>query len=134
MGEDVRAKIGDCACNIQVKFQALICSGNRQGDPCPPDTLSLRPWKTGLRGHSTGRCWNWILCGEGWSLLLPARKLSQRQADNGAHLYQTPPAARKFYTSKVEELGKNLQDLEVIVQQKNGNLRVVEDGELQLRD
>ena len=43
--------------------------------------------------------------------------------------YQTPAAARAFYTSKVEELGKNLGDLEGIVQQKNGNLRVVEDGE-----
>ena len=30
----------------------------------------------------------------------------------------------------MEELGKNLGELEVIVQQKNGNLRVVEDGEL----
>ncbi|KAG6997828.1 hypothetical protein G7Y79_00037g073460 [Physcia stellaris] len=41
---------------------------------------------------------------------------------------QTPPAARQFYVSKVEELGKNLGELEAIVQQKNGNLRVVEDG------
>jgi hypothetical protein len=42
---------------------------------------------------------------------------------------QTPKAAREFYTAKVEELGKNLQELEGIVQQKNGQLRVVEDGE-----
>ncbi|KAL8831743.1 MAG: hypothetical protein Q9191_000671 [Dirinaria sp. TL-2023a] len=40
---------------------------------------------------------------------------------------QTPPAARDFYTAKVEELGKNLQDLEGIRQQKNGHLNVVED-------
>jgi len=42
---------------------------------------------------------------------------------------QTPKAAREFYTAKVEELGKNLQELEGIVQQKNGQLRIVEDGE-----
>lgn len=42
---------------------------------------------------------------------------------------QTPQAAREFYTGKVDELGKNLQDLEGIVQQKNGHLRIVEDGE-----
>ena len=41
---------------------------------------------------------------------------------------QTPPAARQFYTAKVEELGKNLKDLETIVQGKQGNLTVVEDG------
>ncbi|KAI4103947.1 MAG: hypothetical protein LQ339_004064 [Xanthoria mediterranea] len=39
----------------------------------------------------------------------------------------TPPAARQFYTAKVEELGKNLKDLEIIVQGKQGNLTVVED-------
>lgn len=43
--------------------------------------------------------------------------------------YQTPPAAQDFYKRKVEELGKNLQDLEKIVQGKQGNLTVVEDGE-----
>ncbi|KAL8795221.1 MAG: hypothetical protein Q9195_002232 [Heterodermia aff. obscurata] len=42
-------------------------------------------------------------------------------------IIKTPAAARTFYSSKVEELGKNLGDLEAIVQQKNGNLRVVED-------
>ena len=41
---------------------------------------------------------------------------------------QTPPAAREFYSRKVEELGKNLQDLEKIVHGKQGNLNVVEDG------
>lgn len=42
---------------------------------------------------------------------------------------QTPPAAREFYSRKVDELGRNLQDLEKIVQGKQGNLNVVEDGE-----
>ena len=41
---------------------------------------------------------------------------------------QTPPAARDYYARKVEELGKNLQDLEKIVQGKQGNLNMVEDG------
>ena len=45
---------------------------------------------------------------------------------------QTPPAAREFYSRKVEELGRNLQDLEKIVQGKQGNLNVVEDGESSL--
>ncbi len=45
------------------------------------------------------------------------------------HVRQTPPAAREFYSRKVEELGRNLQDLEKIVQGKQGNLGVVEDGE-----
>ena len=44
-------------------------------------------------------------------------------------MIQTPPAAREFYSRKVEELGKSLQDLEKIVQGKQGNLSVVEDGE-----
>ena len=42
---------------------------------------------------------------------------------------QTPSAARDFYSRKVEEVGKNLLDLEKIVQGKQGNLAVVEDGE-----
>lgn len=46
--------------------------------------------------------------------------------------YQTPPAAREFYSRKVEELGRNLLDLEKIVQGKQGNLNVVEDGECSL--
>ncbi|KAI4191352.1 MAG: hypothetical protein L6R41_000139 [Letrouitia leprolyta] len=37
---------------------------------------------------------------------------------------QTPSEARKFYSSKVDELGQNL---EAIVQGKQGNLNVVED-------
>ena len=44
-------------------------------------------------------------------------------------MVQTPSAAREFYSRKVEELGKNLLDLEKIVQGKQGNLNVVEDGE-----
>jgi len=52
---------------------------------------------------------------------------------------QSTKDAAKFYTTKVEELGSNLKDLESIVQGKSNNLRVVEDGkqsrnmELELR-
>ena len=49
-----------------------------------------------------------------------------------ARLFQTPPAAREFYSRKVEELGRNLLDLEKIVQGKQGNLNVVEDGKISL--
>ncbi|KAF6234456.1 hypothetical protein HO173_007489 [Letharia columbiana] len=45
----------------------------------------------------------------------------------GFYVEKTPPAAREFYSRKVEELGRNLQDLERIVQGKQGNLSVVED-------
>ena len=45
---------------------------------------------------------------------------------------QTPSAAREFYSRKVEELGRNLLDLEKIVQGKQGNLGVVENGECAL--
>ncbi|KAL2059668.1 hypothetical protein ABVK25_000961 [Lepraria finkii] len=45
----------------------------------------------------------------------------------GFYVEKTPPAAQDFYSRKVEELGRNLQDLEKIVQGKQGNLNVVED-------
>ncbi|KAI4277125.1 MAG: hypothetical protein LQ337_001998 [Flavoplaca oasis] len=54
-------------------------------------------------------------------------KLPDRRARADWKDTQTPPAARQFYTAKVEELGKNLKDLETIVQGKQGNLTVVED-------
>ena len=50
----------------------------------------------------------------------------------GFYVEKTPPAAQTFYKGKVEELGKNLGDLEQIVQGKQGNLGVVEDGECML--
>jgi len=54
---------------------------------------------------------------------------TQRNAMAETRKYQTPPAAQDFYKRKVEELGKNLVDLEKIVQGKQRNLGVVEDGE-----
>ena len=48
----------------------------------------------------------------------------------GFYVEKTPDAATKFYKAKVEELGKNLGELEKIVGAKQGNLNMVEDGEL----
>lgn len=45
----------------------------------------------------------------------------------GFFVEKTPTAAREFYTRKVAEIGRNLQDLETIVSTKQSNLRVVED-------
>ena len=45
----------------------------------------------------------------------------------GFYVEKTPPAAQDFYRRKVEELTKNLGDLEKIVQGKQQNLGVVED-------
>lgn len=39
-------------------------------------------------------------------------------------------SAEKFYDGKVEELGANLKDLELIVQRKQTNARTVEESEL----
>ncbi|KAL8736252.1 MAG: hypothetical protein Q9166_000407 [cf. Caloplaca sp. 2 TL-2023] len=65
------------------------------------------------------------------SLYVPGRLASTETVlvdiGTGFYVEKTPPAARQFYTSKVEELGKNLKDLETIVQGKQGNLTAVED-------
>ena len=41
---------------------------------------------------------------------------------------QSTKDATRFYEAKVDELGSNLKNLEGIIGQKSGNLRVVEDG------
>lgn len=41
---------------------------------------------------------------------------------------QSTKDAISFYKEKVDDLGKNLIDLEKIVQGKGGNLKVIEDG------
>ncbi|KAL8962181.1 MAG: hypothetical protein Q9193_001381 [Seirophora villosa] len=51
----------------------------------------------------------------------------EKREGTGFYVEKTPPAAQLFYTSKVDELGKNLKDLEKIVQGKQGSLNVVED-------
>ena len=46
----------------------------------------------------------------------------------GFYVEKKPDAAQTFYKNKVEELGKNLTELEKLVQGKQGNLGAVEDG------
>lgn len=45
----------------------------------------------------------------------------------GFYVEKSTDDAKKFYSSKVEELGKNVKDLENIVNGKANNLRVVEE-------
>jgi hypothetical protein len=42
---------------------------------------------------------------------------------------QTTKDAIKFYNGKVEDLGKNLGELEKVIGGKSENVRIVEDGE-----
>ena len=45
----------------------------------------------------------------------------------GFYVEKTLDQAIKFYEGKVEEVGKNVKDLETIVNQKSQSLRVVEE-------
>ena len=45
----------------------------------------------------------------------------------GFYVEKTTDDAQKFYNGKIEELGKNIKDLENIVNGKANNLRVVEE-------
>lgn len=45
----------------------------------------------------------------------------------GFYVEKSPADAEKFYSGKIEELGKNIKDLENIVNSKANNLRVVEE-------
>ncbi|KAI9644478.1 subunit of tubulin prefoldin [Ciborinia camelliae] len=45
----------------------------------------------------------------------------------GFYVEKSTKDATKFYESKVEEIGTNLKDLEIIVNNKSNSLRVVED-------
>ena len=45
----------------------------------------------------------------------------------GFYVEKTTADAEKFYAGKVEELGKNMKDLENIVNGKGQNLRMVEE-------
>ena len=45
----------------------------------------------------------------------------------GFYVEKTTQDAEKFYTGKVDELGKNIKDLENIVNGKANNLRMVEE-------
>ena len=45
----------------------------------------------------------------------------------GFYVEKTTDDAQKFYSGKIEELGKNIKDLENIVNGKANNLRLVEE-------
>ena len=45
---------------------------------------------------------------------------------------KTTQDAIKFYNGKVDDLGKNLTELEKVIGGKNENIRVVEEGEFKL--
>ena len=79
--------------------------------------------------------WSWWISERGSTLrrsVILQREVWERRRADVRGVIQTPPAAREFYSRKVEELGKSLLDLEKIVQGKQGNLSVVEDGEFTL--
>ena len=46
----------------------------------------------------------------------------------GFYVEKTTADALKFYNGKVDDLSKNLAELEKVVQSKNENLRIVEEG------
>ncbi|KAL8693383.1 MAG: hypothetical protein Q9218_001775 [Villophora microphyllina] len=98
-----QAKFRDCIKSIQ---EGIEKGGERKGTPI---LVPLTP-----------------------SLYVPGKLASTEMVlvdiGTGFYVEKTPPAARQFYTAKVEELGKNLKDLETIVQGKQGNLTVVDDG------
>lgn len=52
----------------------------------------------------------------------------------GFYVEKNTKDATTFYEGKVEELGRNVKDLEQIVNSKSQNLRVVEEGECILLD
>jgi prefoldin alpha subunit len=47
----------------------------------------------------------------------------------GFYVEKSTADAIKFYNGKVDDLSKNLGDLEKVVQGKNENLRIVEEGQ-----
>ena len=48
----------------------------------------------------------------------------------GFYVEKSVADAKAFYDGKVQDIGSNLKDLEKVIQNKSGNLRVVEDGTL----
>jgi hypothetical protein len=51
----------------------------------------------------------------------------------GFYVEKSAADAIKFYNAKVDDLSKNLGDLEKVVQGKNENLRIVEEGSYRYR-
>jgi hypothetical protein len=71
------------------------------------------------------------------SLYVPA-KLSDPEhvlvdVGTGYYVEKKTEDAMTFYKGKVEAIGKNLKDLDAVMQQKSGNLRMVEEGTFSMR-
>lgn len=65
------------------------------------------------------------------SLYVPGKLADEKHVivdvGTGFYVEKTTDDAQKFYSVKVEELGKSIKDLENIVNGKANNLRVVEE-------
>lgn len=65
------------------------------------------------------------------SLYVPGKLADERNVlvdiGTGFYVEKTTSDAEKFYNGKIEELGKNIKDLENIVNGKANNLRLVEE-------
>ena len=65
------------------------------------------------------------------SLYVPGKLADEKHVlvdiGTGFYVEKTTSDAQKFYSGKIEELGKNIKDLENIVNGKANNLRVVEE-------
>ena len=65
------------------------------------------------------------------SLYVPGKLADEQNVlvdiGTGFYVEKTTSDAEKFYNGKIEELGKNIKDLENIVNGKANNLRLVEE-------
>ena len=65
------------------------------------------------------------------SLYVPGKLADEQHVlvdvGTGFYVEKTTDDAQKFYSGKVDELGKNIKDLENIVNNKANNLRMVEE-------
>ena len=119
----------------QQKFLDCIKTIQTGVDPSATTKTSPAPTNTITTKDSTG-------AGKGKSILVPLTTslyVPGTLADTenvivdvgtGFYVEKKTRDAVVFYEGKVEELGRNLRDLEKIVQGKSQNLRMVEEGEL----
>ncbi|KZF26311.1 Prefoldin alpha subunit [Xylona heveae TC161] len=88
----------------------------------------IRSIKAGISSSTPGKM---ILVPLTSSLYVPGTLSHPNKAivdvGTGFYVEKDSDDAEAFYKAKVDELGKNLKDLEGIVQSKSSNLRVIED-------
>lgn len=92
---------------------------------------AFRDWKRKSTLLTTGDTDKPLLVPLTSSLYVPGKLASTTHVlvDVGTGFYVEKPIAdaQKFYEAKIEELGKNIKDLENVVNGKANNLRVVEE-------